>query len=59
MSKSLKAARLLASSREDRRLNLLPDMGYCNLVFSGYLYGIPENSLTVTFLLRPFQFIIR
>jgi len=34
-------------------------MGYFNLVFSGYSYGIPENSPTAIFLLRPFQFKIR
>jgi len=59
MNKSLEVARLLASLREVRGLNLLLDMGYCNSVFSGYSYGIPENSLTAIFLLRPFQFIIR
>ena len=59
MSKSLEAARLLASLREVRNLNILRDMGYCNLVFSGYSYGIPENFLTAVFLLRPVQFIIR
>jgi len=59
MSKSLEAARLLVSLREVRGLNLVLDMGYCNLIFSGYSYGIPENSLTVTSLLRHFQFIIR
>jgi hypothetical protein len=49
MSKSLEAARVLAFLREVRGLNLLLDMGYCNLVYSGYSYDIPENSLTVTF----------